>query len=237
MTAVAMIACVVACGTSSTPSATTSPSAPTTTSSSAPTATACAQLGGTVGPDQICKVHTVTPAYMIDITFPVDYPDQQALIDALTRRRNEFMDTVHERPHRDVPYALDMTGKAYRSSNAGTASLVFKEYIEVGAAHPETYFVALNYDLSKRVPITFDTLFKPGTNPVAVLDPIVQTELAKRLQGTPVDDNTLGAQMYQNFAITDAAVIFFIGQGMWTVEAAGPQEISVPRSELAAILA
>jgi hypothetical protein len=43
--------------------------------------------------------------------------------------------------------------------------------------------------------------------------------------------------MYENFAITDDAVIFFIGQGMWTFEAAGAQQVSVPRSELASILA
>jgi hypothetical protein len=32
-------------------------------------------------------------------------------------------------------------------------------------------------------------------------------------------------------------VIFFIGQGMWIMEAAGPQDASVPRSDLAAVLA
>ncbi|HEY6576064.1 MAG TPA: DUF3298 domain-containing protein [Mycobacterium sp.] len=49
--------------------------------------------------------------------------------------------------------------------------------------------------------------------------------------------NSLGATVYQNFAITDDAVIFFIGQGMWVYEAAGPQEVSVPRTELASALA
>jgi len=39
------------------------------------------------------------------------------------------------------------------------------------------------------------------------------------------------------FAITDDAVIFFIGQGMWLAEVAGPQQVSVPRAELASILA
>jgi hypothetical protein len=43
--------------------------------------------------------------------------------------------------------------------------------------------------------------------------------------------------MYKSFAITDDAVTFFIGQGTWTIEAAGPQQVSVPRSELASILA
>jgi hypothetical protein len=37
--------------------------------------------------------------------------------------------------------------------------------------------------------------------------------------------------------VDDDAVIFFIGQCMWIMEAAGPQEVPVPRSDLAAVLA
>jgi len=34
-----------------------------------------------------------------------------------------------------------------------------------------------------------------------------------------------------------AALLFFIPQGMWLAEVAGPQRVSVPRSELASVLA
>jgi hypothetical protein len=47
----------------------------------------------------------------------------------------------------------------------------------------------------------------------------------------------LGARTYQNFALTDDAVIFYIPQGMWLSQVAGPQRVSVPRSELASVLA
>jgi hypothetical protein len=43
--------------------------------------------------------------------------------------------------------------------------------------------------------------------------------------------------MYKNFAHIDDAVLFFIGQGIWTIEAAGAQTVSVPRTQLASILA
>ena len=43
--------------------------------------------------------------------------------------------------------------------------------------------------------------------------------------------------MYQNFAITDDALIFFFGQGQWLGEDTGPQQVSVPRTELASLLA
>jgi hypothetical protein len=94
---------------------------------------------------------------------------------------------VEEPPVRDVAKALDIESTTYQSGtpSSGAASLVFEEYVNVGGAHPETYYDALNYDLGKKAPIIFDTLFKPGTDPVAVLDPIVQTEMKNKLQGSP----------------------------------------------------
>ena len=47
---------------------------------------ACADLGGTVGGDQICHGHAANSTYTLDFSFPVDYPDQQALTDYLTDR-------------------------------------------------------------------------------------------------------------------------------------------------------
>jgi hypothetical protein len=38
---------------------------------------ACADLGGTVDPDQTCHVHSATSNYTLDFSFPVSYPDQQ----------------------------------------------------------------------------------------------------------------------------------------------------------------
>lgn len=244
----AVIVGTAACGTTSRPVAITldSPSpAPVTTApaSTAPNPTssqpvvapsACSDLGGTVDGDRTCQVHAATSTYTLDFTFPVDYPDQRALTATLTKLRDQFIDLVDERPLRDTPYALAITGTAYRSS--GTESLVFEDYMETGGAHPETYYEALNYDLGSGTPITLDTLFKPGTNPLAVLDPIVRQELANRVGGE-ADDNPVGVTAYEHFAITDDAVLFFIGQGMWIMEAAGPQEVPVPRSELAAVLA
>ena len=192
-----------------------------------------------MGPDQVCTVHTETDGYTIDMSFPVTYPDQPALATVLKRQRDQFIQTVSEPPVRDVAKALDLKPTSYSSGppDARTESLVFEEYVNVGGAHPETYYDALNYDLAKKAPITFATLFKPGADSVAVLDPLVESELKNRLQGAPVDANPIGAEMYQNFALTDDAVIFFIGQGQWTIEAAGAQQVSVPRSELASILA
>ena len=79
-----------------------------------------------MSPGQTCEVHTATPGYTVDFSFPVDYPDQQAVTDALKRQRDAFIDWVEQRPAHDRPYALDIMGKSYRSgtSGSGTQSLV-----------------------------------------------------------------------------------------------------------------
>jgi hypothetical protein len=219
----AIIAGATGCGTSSTPSA-------------AGVQSACAALGGTVGPDQICHAHSATPNYAVDVRFPVDYPDQQALIDAITKERGGFIDWVAQSVPRSFPYELNIVGHPYRSGtpSAGTQSLVFHVGSDTGV-HPVTTYKALNYDLSKHVPITFDTLFRPGSQPLEVLNPIVQRELDKHEAAQPLNDLNVAA--YQNFAITDDTVIFFFDQDGLLPHEDGPLDVSVPRADLPPLLA
>jgi hypothetical protein len=210
----------------------------------APTASAqsaCADLGGTVDSDQICQVHFTTSDYAFDMSLPLDYPDQQAVIGYLKQDRADFVDwfTKFGKDGRDRPYMHAVTAKTYRSgtSNSGTRSLVLDIDDDTGAAHqghPNTWFKAFNYDLSKHAPITFDTLFKPGTDPLAVLNPMVQSKFGTHPE-TPIGG--LDANTYQSFAITDDSVIFFFGQDQVMPGNSGPHQISVARSELASLLA
>jgi uncharacterized protein DUF3298 len=137
---------------------------------------------------------------------------------------------------RSFPYQLNIIGDQYRSgtSASGTQSLAFHIGSDLGI-HPVTRYMTLNYDLSKHVPITFDTLFRPGTRPLEVLKPIVQRELDKHEAARSLDD--LGVNAYQNFAVTDDTVIFFFDQDGLIPHEDGPLEVSVPRAELAAVLA
>jgi hypothetical protein len=132
-----------------------------------------------------------------------------------------------------------VTAKTFRSGTptSGTQSLVLDIDDDTGAAHqghPNTWFKAFNYDLAKHAPITFETLFKPGTDPLAVLNPIVQQKFGAHPE-TPVGD--LDANTYKNFAITDDAVIFFFAQDQVIPDNNGPHRLSVPRTELAPVLA
>jgi hypothetical protein len=206
---------------------------------------ACADLGGTIGPDQECRVHSDTSSYTLDFSFPVDYPSQQPLTDFLTQQRDNFVDDIHAEPagYRPMPYSLAITASAYRSGTptSGTRSLVFDIQNDEGGAHeghPNTSYEAFNYDLSKAAPITFDMLFKPGTDPLAVLNPIVEHELEKHwgpAVSAPLHE--AGVKAYRNFAITDDAVIFFLGEDQLLPDNVGPYQVSVSRTQLASILA
>lgn len=214
------------------------PASPATATSTTAEQSACTDIGGTVGADQSCHLESDHAQYTLDFQFPVDYPDQQALADLVTQRRDSFVDWVGDMPPSSVTRALHIIGKAFHSGTtaSGTQSLVLTIGTD-GGVHPVTTYQALNYDLGKRVPITFDTLFKPGTEPLNVLNPIVQRELDKRGAPGALTLTDLDAKAYQNFAITDDAVIFIFNQDGLLPHEVGPLKVEVPRTELAPLLA
>ena len=202
---------------------------------------ACVDLNGTVGPDGICTVHTANSTYTMDLTFPNDYPDQQALTAYLTQARDGFVNVSEMPGSYNLPYELDAKGVGYRSgpSTGGTQSVVFTMWQNVGGVHPQTWYNSFNWDLGKKAPITFDTLFKPGTKPLDVIYPAVEQYLQKQqglIDGIPQSVG-LDPAKYQNFALTDDSLIFFFSQGELFTESAGPVEASVPRATVAPLLA
>jgi hypothetical protein len=202
---------------------------------------ACADLGGSVGPDGICTVHAANPTYTLNFSFPNDYPDQAALTGYLTQARDGFINVADNPDAYNLPYELDAKGAGYSSGSptGGTQSVVFTMWQNVGGAHPQTYYQSFNWDVDKRAPIKFDTLFKPGTKPLDLIYPAVEQDLQKQqgvIDGIPPSVG-LDPSKYQNFALTDDAVLFFFSQGELFAEAAGPVQASVPRSTLAPLLA
>lgn len=240
--AAAVITAVAGCGTSSRVTHQTTSAAMPTGATTSPAAqaqsAACTDLDGTVKPDQTCHVRSVTPSYKIDISFPLDYPDLRAVTDFLKRDRASFTDWVAElgpRQRRGRPYEYAVTAKTYRSGTpeSGTQSLVLTIDNDTGAAnegHPDTTFAGFTFDLGKHSPITFDTLFRPGSQPLDVLNPMVEN----KFHAAPRD---LTEQIYQNFALTDEAVIFFFGQNQVVTDFNGPHRLVVPRTELGSLLA
>ena len=198
--------------------------------------TVCDRFAGTVGAEQMCDVHVSNPQYMLDMTFPVDYPDEAALTEYLTQTRDGFVNVADMPGSGNLPYALDVKSTRYTSGEPGTGtqSVVLEVYQNVGGAHPSTWFKTFTFDGATRAPVTFETLFAPGSDPLAAAYPIVMEQVGQQLGEpsiTPVGDGQ-DPTHYQNFAVTDDAVLFFFGQGEMLPEAAGALQASVPRSAL-----
>lgn len=197
----------------------------------------CAELGGVVESGQICHVHAANAGYTVDVKFPVDYPDQQVLTDYVAQNRDGFISVAKTSGSHDQPYEMDATTEQYRSGQPpnGTRSVVLKIFQEVGGPHPSTWYKSFNYDLARRQPITFDTLFAPNSKPLDAIFPIVQRELARQT-GLSVALIPAGSGLdpshYQNFAITDEDLIFYFAPGELLPLPAGPTSVRVSRNDI-----
>lgn len=198
---------------------------------------ACAALGGTVEAGNVCEVKSSTANYRMDIRFPLNYPDQQTVVDYLIQNRDGFINVAQTPDSRNLPYEMDITAQSFSSGSpsTGTQSVVLKLFQDVGGAHPVTWYKAFTYDLGQRRQVTFDTLFPADSNPIPTIYPIVSRELERQtgITGAIADGGGgLDPSLYQDFAITNDALIFFFGQGALLLSDAGAVSASVPRSAL-----
>jgi hypothetical protein len=201
----------------------------------------CADLSGVVDATQTCQIQTTDPAYSLNISYPVDYPDFKSVFDYVKQTRDGFLNVAKVPGPRDMPYELDTTTTQFNSAvpTRGTQSLVFKTFQDVGGAHPQTFYKSFNWDQGFRKPITIDNLFREGTEPFPVILPLVQSELEKQ-SGQPVGiapEVGLDPKTYENFAITNDTLVFFFSQGELLPEAAGALQVSIPRGPVDAMIA
>ncbi|TPG36799.1 esterase [Mycolicibacterium hodleri] len=200
----------------------------------------CTDLGGIVDANQICQISASDPGYSMNISYPVDYPEAQAVFDYVKQTRDGFLNVAKMPDGRLMPYELETTEAEFNSAvpPRGTQSVVFKTYQGVGGAHPLTFYKTFNWDQGLRKPITIDNLFREGTAPFPIIFPLVQAEVDKQL-GQPVAIATeigLDPTSYQNFAITNDQLIFFFSQGAVLPEAAGALQVAIPRGPVDAMI-
>ena len=178
----------------------------------------------------MCHVHATTPAYTLDLRFPADYSDEQAIVDYLTQTKDGFLNVAQEPGGRNPPYEMDVTSQSFRS--AQTRSAVLKLFQNVGSAHPTTWFKSFNFDVNKGQPVSFATVFPPGA--LQKIFPIVQRQLETQtgLTGSISPGDGLDPSHYQNFAITDESVIFFFGRAELLPSYADATSVAIPRNEI-----
>jgi uncharacterized protein DUF3298 len=196
---------------------------------------ACAGLGGTLD-GQMCHVSATNPTYTLSLTFPADYPNEQALTDYITQNRDGFVNVAQSSGGRDQLYQLEATTEQHSAGQPphSTRSVVLKFFQDVGGAHPSTWYKAFNYNLAAKQPITFDNLFAPGATPLDSIFPLVQRDLERQnpLGGAILPSTGLDPSHYQNFAITDDQLIFYFAPGEMLPAFAGPAQAQVPRNAI-----
>ncbi|MFL6087768.1 MAG: esterase [Mycobacterium sp.] len=207
----------------------------------------CADLkGGNTG--RTCEIQLADAGYNVNISIPLDYPDQKSVADYIAQTRDGFLNVAKSGAPRDVPYELDITPTNYVSAipPRGTQAVVFKVYENIGAAHPQTMYKAFNWDQSYRKPIVWDTAGDDKKTPLWRIDdplktvaPIVQAELQKQTAPPAAIAPTAlyDPNNYQDFAVTNDGVIFFFSQGQLLPEAAGAAQVLVPRAAIDPMLA
>ncbi|BBX83263.1 esterase [Mycolicibacterium aubagnense] len=201
----------------------------------------CSDLGGVIDGSRMCQIRDTSRGYALNISYPIDYPDQQAVVDYITQTRDGYVNVAKMPGPHETSYELDTTATQYTAAIPphNTQSVVFKTFQDVGGAHPQTFYKSFNWDQNQRKPITIDSLFAPGTQPFPVILPMVQGELVRQ-SAQPVlmpPAAGLDPDTYQNFAITNDSLIFFFSQGQVLPESAGAVQVTVPRAPIEAMLA
>lgn len=195
----------------------------------------CASLGGTIE-DQMCHVSTSNAGYTLNLTYPVDYPDQQALTDFLTQNRDGFVNVAQTPSSREMTYQMEVTSEQFHSGQSprGTQSVMLKVFEDLGGPRPSTFYKGFNYDLGLGQAVTFDNLFVPGSKPLDAIYPIVQREVGRQngLGAAIPPGSGLDPAHYQNFAITDDDLIFYFAPGELLPSFAGTSQVRVPRNAL-----
>jgi hypothetical protein len=154
----------------------------------------CGDLkGGNTG--RTCEIQLSDPGYSVDISIPLDYPDQKSIADYISQTRDAFLNAAKSGAPRNAPYELSMKPTEYTSSipPRGTQTVVFKVDQNVGGAHPQTLYKAFNWDQSYRKAITYTAASddKEHTplwrvdDPLKTVAPIVQAQLQQQLAPPP----------------------------------------------------
>ncbi|MET0474913.1 MAG: RsiV family protein [Mycobacterium sp.] len=154
----------------------------------------CAELkGGNTG--STCQIQLSDPGYSVDISIPLDYPDQKSVADYVSQTRDGFLNAAKSSASRTAPYELHITPTEYTSAvpPRGTQAVVFKVVQNVGGAQPQTTYKAFNWDQSYRKAITYTAAPDDKTvtplwrvdDPLKTVAPLVQAELQQQLAPPP----------------------------------------------------
>jgi hypothetical protein len=154
----------------------------------------CADLKG-ANTGSTCEIDLSDPGYSVDISIPLDYPDQQSVVDYVSQTRDGFLTTAKSGAPRTTPYELSIKPTEYSSAipPRGTQAVVFTVTQNVGGTQPQTVYKAFNWDETYRKAIVYtaspddkkQTPLWRVDDPLKTVAPIVQSELQQQLAPAP----------------------------------------------------
>ncbi|WP_156618067.1 RsiV family protein [Mycobacterium sp. 852013-51886_SCH5428379] len=194
----------------------------------------CASLDAHGG----CALSASGPSYGGDAMATAGARQEQQVVNYLTQVLQDFdaaaglADT-----HADGSPIHEMEATSSSYSSAGTKTVVVKVYQDLGDERPATWYRAFSYANASGAPIDFGTLFRPGTRPLDVIAPMVADQMGRDV-GQPITIDPAIANdpaNYQNFAITDDAVVFFFDRDHLHPTYAATR-VAIPRTAIADLL-
>lgn len=188
--------------------------------------------------------------YLVGIDIDFSYPRWihdyeftiQPIQDFLLLSRNEFWDFASTSlDFMFSPWSLQISYDEYAFSD-NVRSILFTVGGYSGGAHPYSYYQTFTFDLVGQRQITLMDLFQPGTDPLAIISPLVQQDLLTQMVDFAdpqwIEDGTgTNPDNYQRFVLTDEALVFLFDAYQVAPYAAGPFEVAVPLESIASILA
>ena len=107
-----------------------------------------------------------------------------------------------------------------------------------GAAHPGLYSTTLNYDLGQGRELALDDLFLPNSNYLEAISNTCIAELSKQpgFDSSFADGAKPTPENYRNWNITPDGLLITFDMYQVMPGASGPQQVSVPYSDLRALI-
>ncbi|WP_041318897.1 RsiV family protein [Mycolicibacter sinensis] len=222
-----------------------------------PAVDACRDLGGNIQAGTICHVTADTDAYSIDMRFGVDYPDGRAVADYVHQLHRTFVAAAEAPGAKNLPYQMFVNVEEFKSGQPlrvvpslgqrfpgaqaygepwqGTESMALKIFtrLDVDSVVPRSRYKTFTFDHNKNRALSFGDLFAPDSKPLDAIYPyaaadVERQQLARHYKLPPKDG--LDPAFYQNFAITDDALIIFTDTGRLVPDESGDIVITIPRN-------
>lgn len=213
-------------------------------------ASSCADLGGNIQSGNVCHVQMITPAYIIDLRFGTDYPDDAAVSSYLIQQRDRVIGLAQAPGAQTLPYQYSVMFQSFTSgqpqrttlgyhTNAvptdpprGTSSLLLQIMDDNPTRRVGATYKAFNFDFDQKRSVTLDTLFAPGVNPMEAVYPVVAADLVRKYSTRKVTPAPPDPQKFQNFTITDDAVTFYFDSAAMVPDYLGGVTSTIPRAKI-----